>query len=147
MSPADLGRGRRHAVGLAAGALALLVLAVGCGDESGSAAPEASPTPETSTGPVETDAPVDEAVADLTERLDAAPDEVEVLRAEAVTWNDGSLGCPEPGKVYTQALVDGYKIVLRVGNRTYPYHSGGGRGPFLCENLQPSIPPQPDASS
>jgi len=31
-----------------------------------------------------------------------------IVRAEAVVWNDGSLGCPEPGMMYTQALVNGY---------------------------------------
>jgi len=31
-----------------------------------------------------------------------------IVRAESVVWNDGSLGCPEPGMVYTQALLNGY---------------------------------------
>lgn len=35
-----------------------------------------------------------------------------VVRAEAVTWSDGSLGCPEPGVFYTQATVPGYWVVL-----------------------------------
>ena len=30
-----------------------------------------------------------------------------IVRAESVVWNDGSLGCPEPGMMYTQALVNG----------------------------------------
>jgi hypothetical protein len=28
-----------------------------------------------------------------------------IVRAKSVVWNDGSLGCPEPGMMYTQALV------------------------------------------
>jgi hypothetical protein len=35
-----------------------------------------------------------------------------VVQAEAVTWPDGALGCPEPGIVYTQALVPGYWVVV-----------------------------------
>ena len=31
-----------------------------------------------------------------------------IVRAQSVVWNDGSLGCPEPGMMYTQALVNGY---------------------------------------
>jgi hypothetical protein len=74
-----------------------------------------------------------EAAADLARRLDVAEDEVSVESVEEVTWNDGSLGCAEKGTMYTQALVDGSRIVLRVGDRTYEYHSGGSRAPFLCE--------------
>ena len=39
-----------------------------------------------------------------------------VLRAESVTWPDGSLGCPEPGMQYTQALVPGYWVEIAVGD-------------------------------
>ncbi len=35
-----------------------------------------------------------------------------IVRAEPTVWNDGSLGCPEPGMQYTQALVNGYWIVI-----------------------------------
>ena len=50
--------------------------------------------------------------ADLARRLGVDPDDLEVISAEEVTWPDGSLGCPEPGMSYTQALVDGSKVVL-----------------------------------
>jgi hypothetical protein len=30
-------------------------------------------------------------------------------------WNDGSLGCPEPGMMYTQALVNGYWLIIEAG--------------------------------
>ena len=43
--------------------------------------------------------------------------DLKVLSAEAVTWSDGSLGCPEPGMMYTQALVPGYRVQIR-GGRT-----------------------------
>ena len=39
------------------------------------------------------------------------------VSAAAVTWSDGSAGCPEPGMMYTQALVPGYRIVLQAGDR------------------------------
>ena len=35
--------------------------------------------------------------------------------------------------MYTQALVDGSRITLSAGDRSYEYHAGGRRGPFLCE--------------
>jgi hypothetical protein len=50
---------------------------------------------------------------------------VTVISAEAVTFPDGSLGCPEPGMAYTQALVDGYKIVAEAGGKTYDFRGTG----------------------
>lgn len=58
--------------------------------------------------------------------------EIEVVRAEAVTWNDGSLGCPEPGQMYTQALVPGYWVVLRAGGQEFDFRASE-QGEFkLC---------------
>jgi hypothetical protein len=82
---------------------------------------------------------VDSAVADLAVRLSIAPDAIAVVSAEAVTWPDGSVGCPHPDMRYTQVPVDGALIVLAVGSTTYRYHSGGARTePFLCTTPQKS---------
>jgi hypothetical protein len=62
------------------------------------------------------------------------PGQVTVVSSSEVTWPDGSLGCPEPGMNYTQALVQGSRIVLEAGGKQYHYHSGGTRPPFLCTN-------------
>lgn len=78
------------------------------------------------------------AIADLVERLGVAPDAIEVVSVDEVTWPDGSIGCPLPGMRYTQALVNGSRIVLRVDGVDYQYNSGGGREPFYCQN--PSDP-------
>lgn len=74
------------------------------------------------------------AVTDLASRLGIPERDIEVLTEENVTWRDGSLGCPRPGMMYTQALVEGSRIVLRADGRDYSYHSGAGRAPFYCEN-------------
>lgn len=71
-------------------------------------------------------------LADLAERgVDASS--AKAVRAEAVTWNDGSLGCPEPGKTYTQALVEGYQVIVQVGSQQFDYHFGDGQSLLLCE--------------
>jgi hypothetical protein len=57
--------------------------------------------------------------------------QLEVKRAEAVTWPDGSLGCPEPGVLYTQALVDGFWVEVRAGDAVLDYR-GSGRDFKLC---------------
>jgi hypothetical protein len=71
---------------------------------------------------------------DLSEHLGIPVADIEVLREEAVTWRDGSLGCPKPDMMYTQALIEGSSILLRANGRDYAYHSGKGRPPFYCEN-------------
>jgi hypothetical protein len=75
-----------------------------------------------------------DAVRDLSRRLDLAPEQITVVSAEEVTWRDGSIGCPQPGMMYTQSLTDGSRVVLEAGGRRYEYHAGGRRPAFLCEN-------------
>jgi hypothetical protein len=62
-----------------------------------------------------------------------------IVVAEAVTWSDGSLGCPRPGQLYTQALVPGYRIVVEVDGTTYDYRAGRDGPVRLCEPFQPGI--------
>ncbi len=71
-------------------------------------------------------------VSDLATRLRVEPTAIEVIRSEEITWPDGSLGCPEEGMVYTQALVDGYQVILDHDGRIYLYHAGSDAVPFLC---------------
>jgi hypothetical protein len=78
---------------------------------------------------------VDQAVADLANRLGDDPSSITVVSAEAVIWPDAGLGCPEPGMVYTQVQVDGLLIMLSTDGNEYRYHAGGRVSvPFLCEN-------------
>lgn len=79
------------------------------------------------------------AAADLAARLGVGIDQVSVVSMEEVTWRDGSLGCPEPGMMYTQALVPGSRILLKANGQTYEYHAGGGREPFLCQDPKPPL--------
>jgi hypothetical protein len=71
-------------------------------------------------------------LADL-ERQTGGPSDPEVVSADAVTWNDGSLGCPEAGQAYTQALVDGYQVILEVDGERYDYRVGSGSAVRLCD--------------
>lgn len=141
---------------------AILLVAVACGSggpdatSDGSDSTGGSPVTSTPvTGPVGSTTPtsqpsspgsdgsetIDAAVADLADRLDIDPGDIDVESHETVVWNDGSLGCPRPGEVYTQALVEGSRTVLMVDGRRYFYHAADGRAPFLCEN--PELAPGP----
>lgn len=76
---------------------------------------------------------VELAIADLVDRFGVDPTAIEVLEAEPVTWPDGSLGCPQPGMLYTQALVEGYRVVLGYQGHSFFYHAGPDAIPFYCE--------------
>ena len=112
------------------------------GSTRGSVTPSPGPTSGTGSAPELTrptgvPQPVWAAVlADLATRTGGPPTSVTVVRAESVGWNDGSLGCPQPGTVYTQALVDGYHVVLDVGGQEYDYRVGSGATVKLCTSAQ-----------
>lgn len=101
--------------------------------------PEKIPTPTTGV-PVE---PIDirttaDAVATLAARLGVDTGAISVVVEENVTWSDGSIGCPQPGMSYTQALVDGRRVVLSHAGVEYHYH-GARNGP-LSYCASPSAP-------
>lgn len=123
--------------------LAILVVGAaiiaGCG-AGGSSAPPSTTTTTPTIGPPMPPAgdplitATDLAKADLIQRIGVREADIEVLGAEAVTWPNGAIGCPEPGRMYTQALVDGYQVILVVEGRSYAYHAGSDGVPFLCES-------------
>lgn len=79
----------------------------------------------------------DTVVADALTRSGATQSSVTVQTAEQVEWSDGSLGCPAPDMMYTQAIVPGYHVVLDVGGQTYDYRLSERGLIVLCENGLP----------
>lgn len=77
-------------------------------------------------------------VDQISGRADAT-DVPSVVTAEAVTWSDGSLGCPEPGSVYTQALVPGYLVVLELDGEELEFHASESGEVILCDDPQPPV--------
>ena len=76
---------------------------------------------------------------------EVARDQLVIVHAESVVWNDGSLGCPEPGMMYTQALVNGYCVVIEAAGRTYDFRVGSASF-RLCPEGQGSQPSQSGAT-
>ena len=72
------------------------------------------------------------ALADAAGRARPNSSAPSLVSAEAVTWSDGSLGCPVPGRMYTMALVPGYRIRIRSGGEDLDYHAGKRGKPMLC---------------
>ena len=81
---------------------------------------------------------LDKILADLEQRTGADRSEFRVLQAQAVQWNDGALGCGEPGQVYTQAIVDGYRVVVEYASQTFDYHAAANGYFKLCERFRPN---------
>lgn len=91
------------------------------------------------------DQAVSAAREDFQKRHPVDPDAIQLVDARAVTWPDGSLGCPEDGMMYTQALVDGYYIRLSADDQVAHYHTGYDGRPMHCpaeRSLKP--PPRSD---
>ena len=134
--------------------LVLISLALAaCAAQSGASPDESTPATPDETRPVRSapepatpppsDAPVTgevpdgilaDLVADAAQRADVDSEAVRVVQAVQVTWNDGSLGCPEPGMSYTMALVEGFHVILEAGDEELDYRVSSNGGFRLCEN-------------
>jgi hypothetical protein len=111
-------------------------------DRGGAAAAPSNPTTSQA---MSLDAIVTAALADAARRSGLPVSALRVDRAEAVTWRDGSLGCPQPGMAYTQALVPGYRVQVRAGERVFDYHAGRGGAPQWCPPGRAQEPLSDDA--
>ena len=80
------------------------------------------------------------ALADAGRRSGLPPEAIQLVSAARVTWRDGSLGCPQPGLAYTQALVPGYRVVLLARGLQLDYHAGLRGEPQLCAAGQAQSP-------
>lgn len=80
---------------------------------------------------------LDAIIADAVARTGYGVDEFSVIGDQAVVWPDGALGCPEPGMVYTQALVEGYHVVLEARGERFDYRVGHRDQFRLCPRPGP----------
>jgi hypothetical protein len=64
---------------------------------------------------------------DLARRLNVPEGDIRMGGVTPASWEDASLGCPEPGVKYAQVATTGWVITLRHGDREYQYHADAGR--------------------
>lgn len=83
---------------------------------------------------------INDAKKHLASKLNIDTATISLAGVESVTWRSGAMGCPEPGMVYTQALVPGKLIMLKVGKKAYRYHSSPEGSPFYCSNARAESP-------
>jgi hypothetical protein len=82
---------------------------------------------------ITTEGAIDLATQALTQSLDIDADDAKVVSALPVKWQDGSLGCPQPGFSYPEEAVPGYRVVFRRGTLSYRVHVGNGRA-IVCRD-------------
>lgn len=122
--------------------LATLVVVAACsasvGVGSGSIGPSAASPDDSGEPGTSGDASlpasiIDPIVADAAAGLGVDPSALKIVAAEARTYGDSSLGCPRPGEMYTQAVVDGYQVIVEVNGTQIDYR-GSEPGRFrICE--------------
>jgi hypothetical protein len=82
-------------------------------------------------------------LADAARRGGVSEREVVVRSAQAVQFPDGSLGCPQPGMMYTQMVVPGYRVVVEAGGKTFDYRSTRDGEPAICVPRFGELQPRP----
>lgn len=82
---------------------------------------------------------IDRVIAQAASETGVDTASIRVVGAEAVTWSDGSLGCPKPGEFYTQALVPGYRVVLDVAAEEVNYHASESGDFAACADPQDPV--------
>jgi hypothetical protein len=104
-----------------------------CGTTAGTAAKQPTPPPALQR----------DILRDAQSRSKAS---VKIKASEPVTWRDGSLGCPQPGMIYTQGLVAGFRVtVITREGRELDYHVDKHTARFiLCAPglSRPALPPR-----
>jgi hypothetical protein len=109
--------------------------------------PSTSPTLTEKTPPVKGEVPqriLDPILKEAAALAKVAHEKLVILRARPVVWNDGSLGCPEAGMMYTQALVNGYWVVINAGGKTYDFRVDAGGRFHVCPEGRGRPPRQPN---
>ncbi len=88
---------------------------------------------------------VSEIRADAAQVASVDVTEVVVLEERAVEWPDGSLGCPQPGMLYTQVITPGYQVIVSAGDLELDYRLDRRGGFRVCET--PAVPDVRDPST
>jgi hypothetical protein len=118
-------------------ALTATLMLAACGPGAGAPTPVSAPTaaapppPSPVTGNLpgsnanpDAQPAVDAALHDAAAHLGVGQDQLRVDQVEPQQWPDSSLGCPQPGNMYSQIVTPGFLIVISTaGGRHLEYHT------------------------
>jgi hypothetical protein len=140
----------RSRYGIAAVAFAgILAVVARASEQVEPVPPSTSPTLTEESPPVKGEVPqriLDPILKEAAALAKVAQEKLVILRAQPVVWSDGSLGCPKPGQMYTQALINGYWVVIEAAGQTYDFRVDAGGRFQLCPAGRGRPPRQPGAS-
>jgi len=109
--------------------------------------PEAATTsyPATTTNTAAREKAFHAAADALAHQVNAPKESIAGVSQEEKTWPDSCLGCPKTGEMCAQVMTPGYRVVLRVSEATYEYHTDLGGTARLCSQgtLPESVYPTP----
>jgi hypothetical protein len=91
-----------------------------------------SSQPVSVTPPPESAAAVDAALQAAATHLGVSPDQLQVTLVEPHQWPDASLGCPQPGQMYSQVVTPGYLVMITSGGHQLEYHTDMRGRVTLC---------------
>jgi len=76
---------------------------------------------------------VDMSINELSRQKKINKDRIAIKEVTKRDWGNSSLGCPKPGKIYSEMITPGYSIVLTLDNSDYFFHAGLNKV-VLCQN-------------
>lgn len=100
-------------------------------------------SPEPSTSIQQPPADLLRAIEDDLRRRGLDPVGLVVVESAPVRWPNGALGCPEPGRMYTQAIEQGWRVIVQLDGRSHDYRSGNSGRPVLCTRGGGAVPSNP----
>ncbi len=62
-------------------------------------------------------------ITDLSKQTGIPKEKLKITRYSRQTWSNGCLGIAKPDEICTQALVEGWRVVVSGNNRTWVYRS------------------------
>lgn len=92
----------------------------------------ASPAATVTRGKMDYPDVVRAALSQAAAELGVTPEQLTIITVEARDWPDSSLGCPQPGRAYSQIVTPGYRVVVQASGRDYEYHTNQTRMIVRC---------------
>ena len=68
-------------------------------------------------------APVMNVLNRASEETAVPAEQIQIVDVEQVDWPDHALGVPEPGRLYAQQIVPGFRVHVRAGGWEMVYHT------------------------
>lgn len=83
---------------------------------------------------------------DLSRRTRIPLQQIRIISSQAKTWPDGCLGLADPGQMCTQAIVEGWRVVLGHGQQRWVYRTDAQGRTYRLEPVKPGLK-KPNRSS